>query len=241
MQRLIFVVLILLVMGIPISYAQDDSTLPAPERVELTTTDGLVLVGDYYRASEESAPSVILMHMYESNRRAWEPLLPVLVNDYGFHVLNVDLRGHGESRGTRDWVLAQADTTLWVEWLRQQPTTSTVALVGASIGSNLAIRQWSSDPEIATVVALSPGLDFWDVTTADAVEAAANRPIMLIAARNDRESAEAINTLYDLTEGYATVRMYTGSLHGTSLFRTATIRDYLVQAIAAWISENTVS
>jgi pimeloyl-ACP methyl ester carboxylesterase len=240
----LFTLLIALTPG-PLSHAQDgDDMLPAAERVELAAGDGLTLVADFYRAEmgEETArPAVILFHMLGSNRVAWEPLLPTLVEDYGFHVLNVDMRGHGETGGDRDWPLAEEDVQTWLDWLREQDGVDpdAVSLLGASIGSNIALRGWANDENVATAIALSPGLDYQGVTTDDAVEGASDRPVMLVASRMDLGSARAVNALYELTEGYAAVRMYDGALHGTNLFRLEEGRtERLFAAIGDWIAEN---
>jgi pimeloyl-ACP methyl ester carboxylesterase len=222
---------------------EDTPTLAEPTRVEIEASDGLMLVGDFYAAStedDEPVPAILLLHMLSSNRTAWEPVLPVLVAEYQFAVLNIDMRGHGETGGSQEWTLAEADVQTLIDWLREQDgiDPDAVSIVGASIGSNLAIRGWSNDENVATAVALSPGLDYRGVTTANAVEIQPNRPIMLVASRNDFPSATAINDLYDLTSGYAAVRMYDGNLHGTNLFRDEAITNYLAYAIAEWVDEN---
>jgi pimeloyl-ACP methyl ester carboxylesterase len=230
-------------------HAQDGDetpTLPDPTRVEIEASDGLMLVGDFYTGSledDELVPAILLLHMLSSNRTAWEPILPVLVGEYQFAVLNIDMRGHGETGGAQEWTLAEADVETLIDWLRQQDgiDPDAISIVGASIGSNLAIHGWSNDENIATVVALSPGLDYRGVTTTDAVESQPDRPIMLVASRNDFPSATAINNLYALTSGYAAVRMYDGNLHGTNLFRDEDISVYLAYAIAEWVDENSAS
>lgn len=234
-QRLSLLLLVMFMM-VPLSHAQEDGLMA--ERIELEAEDGLTLVGDYYAPTgDEPVPGVVLLHMLGSERSAWEPLLPVLVNQYQFAVINVDMRGHGETGGSRDWMQAETDLQQWIDWLRQQDGVGAISLVGASIGSNMAIRGWANDGEVATVIALSPGLDYQGVTTADAVEANSERPIMLVAARGDFGSANAVNRLYDLTAGYVTVRMYEEYLHGTNMFR-AEDHGYLLTAIAEWIAEH---
>ncbi len=236
MRKLILLASIL-VFGLMLPTANVHA-LPDAQRVELEASDGLVLVGDFYvPESEEPVPAVILMHMLSRQRGDWEKLLPVLVDDYGIAVLNVDLRGHGETGGRTDWTLAEQDVQLWIDWLREQDgiNPDAISLIGASIGSNLAIRGWANDETIRTAVALSPGLDFRGVTTADAVEANADRPLMLVAARSDRESAVAVTTLFDLTEGNALVRLFSGFRHGTDLFGDENA-DWLINAIAEWVA-----
>lgn len=235
MRKWIVLVCILLV-GL-ISPASTAHALPEAQRIELEASDGLVLVGDFYRPeSEEPVPAVILMHMLGRRRDDWETLLPVLVDDYGMAVLNVDLRGHGETGGSTDWALAEEDVQTWIDWLRGQEgiNPDAISLIGASIGSNLAIRGWANDEKIRTAVALSPGLNFRGVTTEDAVEANADRPLMLVSARSDRESAIAVTTLFDLTDSNALVRLFSGSRHGTDLFDTE-YSEWLITAIAEWV------
>ncbi len=235
MRKLIFLVVIL-VLGL-IWPASSAHALPDAQRVELEASDGLVLVGDFYiPESEEPVPAVILMHMLGRQRGDWQKLLPVLVDDYGIAVVNVDLRGHGETGGGTNWTLAEEDVQLWIDWLREQDgiDPDAISLIGASIGSNLAIRGWANDETIHTAVALSPGLDFRGVKTADAVEANADRPIMLVSARRDRESADAVTTLANLTEGNTLLRLFGGSRHGTDLFDSE-YADWLITAIAEWV------
>lgn len=243
MKRMLLfaVVLVLIAPLMPATFAQDGSPETSAEAVTIEASDGLQLQGDFYLPeSEEPVPGVILMHMLGSLRSAWRPLIPVLVDEYNFAVLNIDLRGHGETGGERDWTLAETDVQTAIDWLREQEGVDPgrISLVGASIGSNLAIRGWANDAEIATVVALSPGLDYRGVTTEDAVANNPERPIMLVASRDDIFSADSVNQLYAVTEGYTQLRMYAGSRHGTNLFNDEDIRDYLTTAIAAWLAEN---
>src|SRR3972149_3468118 len=98
------------------------------------------------------------MHLLGRNRAAYAPRIPALYT-HGYNVLNVDVRGHGESAGTRDWEAAAGDVQVWLDWLREQPAVNpdAVALIGASIGSNLALIGCAHDARCVTAVALSPG------------------------------------------------------------------------------------
>ncbi|MBI5931976.1 MAG: alpha/beta fold hydrolase [Chloroflexi bacterium] len=226
------VMMIVLFMPLSSTYA-----LPDAQKIELEASDGLVLVGDFYRpASEEPVPAVILFHMRQGRRQDWEKLLPVLVDDYGIAVLNVDMRGHGETGSTADWEKAETDVQTWIDWLRAQEgiNPDAISLIGASIGSNLAIRGWANDPAIRTAVALSPGLDYFGVTTADAVEANADRPLMLVASRSDRPSGGDVVDLFNLTTGDSLVRLLDGSQHGTQIL-SGKNADWLMQAIVQWV------
>lgn len=233
----------LLVLSWPAS-AQDDGDTPPtlpPILVNIEAEDGLVLVGDYYYPAGEfdgdTMPAVILLHMLNSNRSKWEPLIPILVNDYGMAVLNMDMRGHGETGGSQDWTAAEADVQTIVDWLREVDyvNPNAISIVGASIGSNLALRGWANDETILTAVALSPGLDYRGVTTQDAVATGSDRAVMLVAARQDTASALAVTTLFTETTADVQVRLYSGRLHGTQLLDDENIASELSHNIGLWL------
>ena len=98
-----------------LSLAQD---LPAFETITRQSADDISLVADFYPAPENiSAPPVIIaLHMLNSKRAAYEPVIPDL-HSAGFAVLNVDMRGHGDSGGSQVWDAAIADISDWISWL----------------------------------------------------------------------------------------------------------------------------
>ena len=107
-----------------------------PHRVEKPTSAGVVIVGDYWIPKDANPPAqaVILLHMYRSDRSAWRPLISLL-EDAGFAIMAIDLRGHGESIKPedrklekrvrdRDPVLFRAmhrDVFGAYRWLQQRP------------------------------------------------------------------------------------------------------------------------
>lgn len=236
MRKLLLMLVIL--VGVTIFIIPPSAhALPEAQRVELEASDELVLVGDFYLPeSENDVPAVILLHMLRARRGDWEPLLPVLVDDYGIAVLNVDMRGHGETGGIDNWGLAEADLQLWINWLREQEgiNPDAISLIGGSIGSNMAIRGWANDPEIRTAVALSPGLAYRSVRTEEVISENKDRPLMLVAARSDSPSSADTPLLFALTEGDALIRMVDGRLHGTQLLY-GDDADWLMDTIGYWI------
>lgn len=71
---------------------------PAPEELDLQTTDGVRLKAWYYGVPKDSAPAatVILVHDLEGSHSSVEPLALAL-QELGFAVVAPDLRGHGAS------------------------------------------------------------------------------------------------------------------------------------------------
>jgi pimeloyl-ACP methyl ester carboxylesterase len=212
--------------------------LPEPQRIEVAASDGLTLIGHYYASPEVAvgdtgAPAVLLLHQNRSSKESWSPLLPYLYNA-GYASLAVDMRGFGETGGAMDWPLAEQDMFTWVNWLREQPGVDPerVSLIGASIGANLALRGMAADERVVTAVALSPGLNYFDMTTPDAITAIGDRPVYLVASHSDAPSGSDTKQLAALAAGQLLVRLYPGSTHGTNLFM---VQDDLIPTITAWL------
>lgn len=237
-KRITILLMLLILMTMASVMAQDitQSTV-----VEVEATDGLKLVGDYYALSTADAkPTVTLLHMLGSTRKAWEPLLPALL-DAGYNVLNVDLRGHGETGGSVDWEAAVTDVQTWLDWLRAQDSVrgDAISIVGASIGSNLALIGCANDEQCMTAVALSPGLDYRGIMPEEAVvDGLRQRSALLMAAQGDKYSADSVKTLITSAKGEVGVRLYTGSVHGTEMF-TPRIRERVINVIVSWLNEHT--
>lgn len=200
-----------------------------PEDVTLRTADGVFIAGTYYRPEQPgSRPAVILLHMLSRNRHDWDAFARALAWR-GYAVLAIDLRGHGEStRGVGSWRLLtepgfQAmvkDVAAAHEYLRKAPEADgeRVAVIGASIGANVALVYGSLEPSVKTLVLLSPGLEYRGVATAEAMNLYGPRPLLIVASREDTYSAESSTTLNNLAIGRHRLVMHNDAGHGTRMF-----------------------
>jgi hypothetical protein len=77
------------------------------EKVEITTDDGVTLVGDWYPSDKgKNGPVLVLLHAIgpgrkDAKRQDWEKF-PEKLQKAGYHVLTFDFRGHGDSTKLAD-------------------------------------------------------------------------------------------------------------------------------------------
>ncbi|NOZ05428.1 MAG: alpha/beta fold hydrolase, partial [Chloroflexi bacterium] len=204
-------------------------------RVTFTTSDGVTLVGTYYAPTGTANPGLVLVHMVDGRRTDWNSLASFLQRQ-GYAVLSLDLRGHGESSGNREWGKMADDVTVAYRFLSGQPEVdpTRVALVGASIGANLALNVAASEPAVKSLVLLSPGMDYRGVKTEAAMKAYGARPVLFIASRTDTYAAQSVETLAKLAQGKKQVQTYENAGHGTQMIGNA---EGLEDLILNWLRE----
>jgi dienelactone hydrolase len=144
------------------------TTAPAPRDVDITAPDGIKLKATYYAAAKPG-PAVLLLHMCNSNRKAWEPVATQL-SAAGINALTLDYRGYGESEGERidfrkdPQKLQEVQTSKWpgdidaaYAYLLAQPGVDKthVGAGGGSCGVNQAVQLARRHSEIKSLVLLA--------------------------------------------------------------------------------------
>jgi len=201
----------------------------------ISTADGWLLRGTFYNASSDKG--VILLHMLNRDRSTYRELALALQRA-GFKALAIDMRGHGESTNKGSWrSFTEADFNSMVgdvraakEYLRSQGARS-FAIIGASIGANIALLASIGDSEVKTAILLSPGLDYRGVKTERAA-GEASVPLLIAASSEDDysfHSAMRISQLASVSE----LKAYSGAGHGTDMLQ----KTNLTQEIIAWLGE----
>ena len=227
------IVLLCLTLASTTTTAQDP---PAHETITLHAADDTTLIADFYPVSQP-APVILLLHMLNSNRSAYDPLIPDL-RAAGYAILNIDMRGHGASAGERVWDSTIADMQNWVAWLDAEGHLSEagLAIIGGSIGANVAIISCAETETCRGAVALSPGLDYRGVKPESAlVDGLADRTALLVASHADGSSSTAIRQIFLNAKGDVTARLYPGRAHGTRLFDSD--YDSVSRMILNWLAE----
>ncbi|MCG3136185.1 MAG: 2-succinyl-6-hydroxy-2,4-cyclohexadiene-1-carboxylate synthase [Phycisphaerae bacterium] len=213
------------------------STIPAWAEdntgVDYVTEDGVTIVGDFYKPKDltQPAPVLILLHMYHSDRTAWQPLLPALY-EAGFAVLAIDMRGHGESIQPEDRQLRQKmeerDVELFqnmwkdvagaYQWLTQRPEVdlSRFGLVGASVGCSVALDYAGRDKSVDVLVLMTPGKNYLGLDSLQAAQKYGPRPLLMLSTEEER--GVGLDPLAALIEQDTTRVFSQSEAHGTQMF-----------------------
>jgi pimeloyl-ACP methyl ester carboxylesterase len=221
---------------------------PKIEDVTLITSDSVKLAATYYTPPKEKAPGVILLHMLSRDRKDWHTLAKRL-QKAGYGCLSLDFRGHGENleRGdsSLNWrnfseedftALTQDLEAGWL-FLENEPhiMKDRMAIIGASIGANVALNFAGDHPEVETLALLSPGLNYRGIVTEDAMRKYGRRPLFIAVSKEDFYAAQSSNRLRQLTRGNVVLKTYDGSSHGTKLLKQE--KD-LIDILIQWLKES---
>lgn len=111
-----------------------DGTIPEAERAEGA---GGVSIAWEERGRGAGAPTLVLIHGWNCDRRYWEPAMAVLEDDY--HLVAIDLGGHGESGADRQaWTIGAFGED--VAAVVRRLDLERVVLVGHSMGGPVAVE-----------------------------------------------------------------------------------------------------
>src|SRR6266487_288515 len=239
-----------------ITFAQiaPNSKDTAEQKVTFLTDDKVLIVGTYYSPSSSnkntSTDAIILLHMLGRDRNDWNPFASTLSNSTnGYAVLSIDLRGHGESVNQNgkaisfqsftpnDFSKMVLDAKAAKQFLVTQKgiNPNNIAIVGASIGANVALNYAASDPSIKAVVILSPGLNYKGVITSDSIRKYVN-PIYMATAGKDPVAGSDPQTLCNEINCGNKLNLYQdSSSHGTDMFLDKSLNPPLDNLIVLWL------
>lgn len=99
----------------------------------------------YYDWGNPEAPPLVLVHGGRDHARNWDWVAERLCKDW--HVIAPDLRGHGDSEWSRDGGYNMAGYIYDLAQLIHQRALAPLALVGHSLGGNIATRYAGIYPE----------------------------------------------------------------------------------------------
>lgn len=210
--------------------------LPAAGRVSaevltLTTADKVRIYADYYGDADRAKPIVLLFHQASSNAGEYATIAPRL-NALGFTALALDQRSGGPGwgrdnrtakafRGNVGFEQALPDLEAALNWAKADGR-SKVIVWGSSYSASLVFLLAARHPEVAGVLAFSPGEYFSNRTSVRNAAAMVSAPIFVSTASDAGEIAEA-KAIIDAAPAKVRVqhRPKTGT-HGSSSLRADT-------------------
>lgn len=225
---------------------------PDAMRVMFTTDDdaAVQIVGDLYVPEKTPAPAILALHQWGADRSTYTSFAKMM-RDAGFVVLAIDGRGFGESTQGADGKVAegwdtQGDIAAAVEYLKSQPSVNglRIGLLGASYGASNALIYAAGDAQnIRSVVLLSVGLNYHDsLPTEPAIKKYGDRPLLMVAAKDDAESAAATETLEAAAKNPKhKVQIYDAGGHGTALLDpkvggTELVKNFFIRTLTGPIT-----
>ncbi len=193
--------------------------------VTFKASDGIVVYGDYRQVSA-SAPLILLFHQAGSSRNEYATIAPVL-NQHGYSTLAIDQRAGGPLFGVNEtmahvahpnpqaYLAALPDLEAALAWA-QTHHRGKVVVWGSSYSASLVFLLAAKHPEIAAVLAFSPGEYFEDTHLVRRAASRLHMPIFVDSAADSQEIAAARSILAAAPAKVKVQHVPTAGIHGSS-------------------------
>lgn len=187
--------------------------------------DDTRISANYFPA--DSDKGILLIHSLGSSKASWKQLVPELTSR-NYNVLSIDMRGHGfsdydwRSFDSDDFNKAVLDVEAGISFLEDNGVDD-IAVIGSSIGANIALKHASQNPEIKSLILLSPSLNYRGVKTASNMEKYSN-PVLIIVGKEDIQSYEGSKKLHNISSGKKDLIITNSSTHGTLLLQNEEVK-----------------
>jgi len=224
----------------------------AAEKIEFTTDDGVTIHGNFFvpEKVKSPVPGILLLHQLGRDKSSWNAFA-IKLQETRYAVLAIDLRGHGGSVNfgekirrypgfsQKDWLAMIEDVRAAATYLksRKEVNGDRIAVIGESIGANLAFAYAAEDRQVRTTVLLSPGVNYHGLLLQPFVKGYDKRSLFILTSEDDEYSCASSRKLAKWT-GLADplkLKVYRGSRHGTDLFLAHAGLDAI---IIAWLENN---
>ncbi len=194
-------------------------------RVEFQTADGVNIAADYSAPSDPSSRGIVLAHMMPATKESWKDFA-VKLQEAGYHVLAIDLRGHGESGGgdyrifsDKEHQASILDLDAAANFFKEKGVAQ-IGFAGASIGANLSLQYLAENPETKAAILFSPGIDYRGIMLEPLAEKVSDMSKILFIGSED-DAGSMGGSCEEILEalGNPPKICYEAGGHGTNLFQ----------------------
>jgi alpha-beta hydrolase superfamily lysophospholipase len=176
------------------------------------------------------------VHDEGRTRADWATFAGKLASN-GFHVVALDLRGHGGSAlptplAEADWPKLVADVDAGVGWLKTHGATE-IHVVGARTGASLALTSAAANADVKDLVLLTPSLTAHGLKLSTAIGAVASRPMMVVASADDALAVRTATWLDSQLTGSKRIETFPAAGSGAVMLNKVPDLENLV---IAWLN-----
>jgi len=209
------------------------------------TSDGVSIAYEHDKLPGAKGTAV-LVHGLGSSLDEWYNFRKMLKAD-GWSVLALDLRGHGMStqwkEGEINWSELTTEASQSVvqdlraaaEYLKDEKN---IWFIGSSFGANLSLAYAALDPEIAGVVLLTPGTNYFGIEAAPAMEKYRARPLMIVAGRDEAGAVQVAEWLFGQAEEPRKMLVSEEGGHGSVIIEQ---NQDIGKEVIVWMNQNTTT
>lgn len=196
-------------------------------------------------------PLVIMLHSLGSGPIEWGKF-PAQISQSGYAVLNLNMRGHGKSIIDRrnkkrywqnftnkDFAKFPADVTAGIEYIRAQYpeiNTSKTAIVGAGLGTNIAIFSAYKTPnKVKGLVLISPQLTYKGLDPRIPIAEYGKHPVLFVVNPKNRIAYANAQELYKYAQGKKELKTYAKGIDGMEIIQfQPDSKSYIIN----WLKKN---
>lgn len=205
----LIVILIVALIGVALYYyfvTPEETNLPflgdKTYNLAFVTEDDVQIAVTYYPSTGTvSDKGVVLVHSAGTDRREWVELAQRL-QENGYEVITMDLRGHGLSGGNlkkfteADYQKMEFDLREAFEYLGDLKEDMKIGVIGSSLGANVGLKTAAQDDRVGALILLSPAKDYLGVKIGKKMKRYKN-PLLIIYGKNDEQSATDSPVLFE--------------------------------------------
>ncbi|MCA9645970.1 MAG: alpha/beta fold hydrolase [Polyangiaceae bacterium] len=196
------------------------------EVVSFAAADTVPLKADLLPADSKTAPLLVLVHRFRGDRHEWAPLLDRLAAaPKQYRVVNVDLRGHGDSKSAAggmvlDWGAMtqkeipdlEKDIEAAIQFGLQGAEPKHIVLIGSSLGATLVAKVAARQPKVAALGLVCPGARLEGQDVYHAYAEVRGLPTFFASGNGDNVSRTPLGSLVKMAR-HSTLKEYATSRH----------------------------